>query len=87
LPTDDCATLRNKIYLNERRLKSHEGWDEHVPFPRGGGKHKKDIKQIMTELAACRALYEMKCKCEEGKEAPSLPKPKLPFPIPPIIID
>ncbi|GEM_PF-6641339 len=82
LNSDDCPQIKGKIWVLDRMLMSHQGWDQHMPSPRGGGRHVEEIAQLWVQLAECQSLYEKKgCdkKCSsEPKESPSL-KPKLQF--------
>jgi RHS repeat-associated protein len=60
-PADDCSTLKGKIWLLLRMIRSHEGWDRTMPRPRGGNRHATEIAQLWIQLATCQALYTEKC--------------------------
>ena len=38
-PNDSWETIKNKMYLLEKMINSHTGWDRNMPPPRGGGRH------------------------------------------------
>ena len=61
LPTDDCATLQGKMWLLERMISSHQGWDRIVPRPRGGGRHAVEIAALWVQYANCQAQWAAKC--------------------------
>jgi len=53
---DYCEDLQGKIWLLLRMISSHEGWDRHVPPPRGGGRHAGEIAEFYRALARCQNL-------------------------------
>jgi RHS repeat-associated protein len=59
--SDSCSQLAGKICLLNKMLKSHTGWDQHVPPPNGGGRHAQEIADLWRALANCQALYASKC--------------------------
>ncbi len=59
---DSCKTIERKMYLITKMIKSHQGWDWHVPPPRGGGRHAKEIAELWRAYAKCQNLY-MRKKC------------------------
>jgi RHS repeat-associated protein len=61
LPTDSCPRLIGKIWVLNRMLSSHLGWDRRMPPPRGGGRHAQDIRDLYVQLAECDALFQQKC--------------------------
>jgi RHS repeat-associated protein len=68
---DTCSTLKGKIWLLDRMLSSHTGWDQNVPSPRGGGRHAIEIAELWTQKAQCEAIYEVSCKkhsCDSCKQ-------------------
>jgi len=75
---DDCSTLKSKMWLLQRMIASHSGWDRAMPRPRGGNKHAQDIADLWKQYAECFEKYLAKCKdCEPNK-----PKyPPVPIPI------
>jgi len=76
---DSCATIKAKIWLLQRMIRSHEGWDRHRPSPRGGGRHATEIAQLWRQLAGCQNLYEEKCQTQNPCD--QTPEP-FPFPLP-----
>lgn len=67
---DDCSTLKGKMYLLEKKIKSHEGWDRH----QGTGRHAVEIAELYAAWAKCKAIYTAKCdppKVPECKRCPS----------------
>jgi RHS repeat-associated protein len=80
-PTDDCPTIKGKIWMLQRMIVSVTGWDWNVPSPRGGGRHSlpkdpnnpnnNDIAQLWKQLAECQALFAEKCtSCDPPVGAP-----------------
>ena len=49
------------MYLLERMIASHTGWDMIMPPPRGGGRHADEIGQFWKQWADCQAIREEKC--------------------------
>jgi RHS repeat-associated protein len=62
-PWDNCAALKGKLWVFNKMIKSHQGWDWRNPSPRGGGRHAEEISNLWRGYAKCQALYEKKCKC------------------------
>jgi len=93
LPTDLCPIIEQKMWLLARMFDSHDGWDSHLPAPRGGDRHSRplpgnpmgDIGQIYKQWEECHDLYEEKCKggkpCDKTPEPDPAPKgvPVLPI--------
>jgi RHS repeat-associated protein len=67
LPTDECPAIRGKMWLLQRMIDSHTGWDQNMLPPRGGNRHSIDIGQLWAQYAECQALYLEKCKDKECK--------------------
>jgi uncharacterized protein RhaS with RHS repeats len=66
LPTDDCSTIKGKMWILQRMIASHTGWDRTMPSPRGGNRHATDIAQLWTQYAECYDLSLEKCKdCDQ----------------------
>jgi RHS repeat-associated protein len=61
---DLCETLRWKIWTFEKMIRSHIGWDKHVPPPRGGDKHAEDISGFKNALEWCKTVYTL-LDCEK----------------------
>jgi len=55
---DSCATLLGKIYLFEKAILSHEGWDANHP----GDAHAVEIGDFYRGLVRCYKIFERKCK-------------------------
>ncbi|HUU13752.1 MAG TPA: RHS repeat-associated core domain-containing protein, partial [Terriglobia bacterium] len=65
---DSCSTLLGKMQLLQKTIKSHSGWDRHVPAPRGGGRHAEEIANYWRAYARCQQIWLSKCanlKCPE----------------------
>lgn len=60
-PSDDCATLNAKIWVLEKMIHSHSGWDRKVPAPRGGSRHKIEIDQLWRQLSECQYYKFANC--------------------------
>lgn len=71
---DDCTAIKGKMYLLERMIASHTGWDRAMPRPRGGNKHARDIADLWTQYARCQELYLEK-DCDNCKKKPWPPVP------------
>ena len=69
--TDSCAVLEGKIWLFERTIHSHEGWDRNVARPNGGNRHSAEIADLYGGYAKCIAIYA--AKCLRKKPGPSQP--------------
>jgi len=66
--TDSCSILLGKMELLQKTIKSHSGWDWHVPAPRGGWRHAEEIANYWRAWANCQSIYLSKCakqKCPE----------------------
>jgi RHS repeat-associated protein len=72
--TDSCEAIRGKMWVIQRMINSHTGWDRHVPPPRGGNRHAVEIGEVWAAWANCQAIYERNC----NKPAP----PFMPIPVP-----
>jgi RHS repeat-associated protein len=57
---NSCQEILNKIYLLEKMIKSHQGWDFNLPKPRGGNRHAKEIAELWTALGKCLLLNPLK---------------------------
>jgi hypothetical protein len=75
------------MQLLSRTIKSHTGWDRHVPPPRGGGKHSQEIADFWRALGNCQEIYEKNCKNKKNNCAgkgipihPFIPGPTIPNP-------
>jgi RHS repeat-associated protein len=75
--SDSCAAIKAKIWILERMLYSHIGWDLLVAAPRGGDRHAKEIADLFRALSNCEKINKNNCDDDCGKP----PKP----PIPPIV--
>lgn len=53
---EDCETLKGKLWVLNRMISSHQGWDWNVPPPRGGGRHSVEIAELYRSLARCQQL-------------------------------
>lgn len=62
---DTCPALRGKMFVLQRMIDSHEGWDRHVAPPGGGGRHIDEIGKLWVAYARCQEFYERKCKDKE----------------------
>ena len=65
---DSCSTILGKMRLLQKTIRSHSGWDIHVPAPRGGGRHAEEIANYWRAWANCQQIYLSKCvgqKCPE----------------------
>ncbi|HYJ85634.1 MAG TPA: RHS repeat-associated core domain-containing protein, partial [Pyrinomonadaceae bacterium] len=70
---DSCPSLQGKMAVLMRMILSHEGWDRHVPKPRGGNRHAGEIADLWRAYARCQALYA--AKCPEKKPDCPVPDP------------
>jgi hypothetical protein len=59
--TDSCDMIKAKIWILERMLYSHIGWDLIMPAPRGGGRHAQEISDLFGALAKCKKFKESNC--------------------------
>jgi RHS repeat-associated protein len=78
-PDDDCGTLAGKMWILNRMITSHTGWDRHMPSPRGGGRHAVEISDLWRAYARCQALYL--AKCQQPKPAPVCQRAPRPVPV------
>lgn len=69
--SDSCGTIQGKMFLLMRMITSHQGWDWHVPKPRGGNRHVIEIGELWSAYANCQQIYALKCK----KNNPNCPAP------------
>lgn len=69
---DSCPALTGKMQLIMKMINSHQGWDQQMPEPRGGGRHSEEIAGLWRAFANCQALFDKKCK---GKMCPREPVP------------
>ena len=63
--TDKCPQIKGKIWILEKMIKSHSGWDNINPPPKGGGRHKTEIGDLWIQLNNCRVQYALK-KCDQS---------------------
>ena len=74
---DTCQQITGKMFVLERMINSHQGWDRHMPPPRGGGRHAGEISDLWRAFAKCQALFERKCKnckdCQNNKNEQPAP--------------
>jgi len=78
---DSCSALQGKMAVLMRMINSHQGWDRHVPRPRGGNRHAGEIADLWRAYARCQAIFASKCP----EKDPKCPKPKpepVPVPVP-----
>ena len=61
-PGDSCPAIQGKMAVLMRMITSHEGWDRHVPRPRGGNRHAGEIADFWRAYANCQSIYERKCR-------------------------
>jgi len=57
---DTCQQLKAKMWILQRMINSHQGWDNHMPPPRGGGRHNTDIADLWRGWARCQSIYYSK---------------------------
>jgi RHS repeat-associated protein len=62
---DACGGLRAKMYLLEKMINSHQGWDWNNPPPRGGNRHAVEIAELWNAYARCQDFYKRK-NCDGG---------------------
>lgn len=98
LETDSCQAIKGKLWILNRMITSHTGWDSNVPSPRGGNRHSRpspgnpggDLGQLWAQYAECLDIYEKNCKdggkpCDKTPVPDTAPKPVPLLPILPII--
>ncbi|HEY9286291.1 MAG TPA: RHS repeat-associated core domain-containing protein, partial [Pyrinomonadaceae bacterium] len=71
---DSCSALQGKMMILMRMINSHQGWDRHVPKPRGGNRHAGEIADLWRAYANCQAIYARKCPPRNPRSCP-LPQP------------
>jgi RHS repeat-associated protein len=76
---DSCSVIKGKMWLLQRMIASHTGWDRIMPRPRGGNKHSQDIADLWKQLAECQALAAVKCKDCDPKKPPNFPPVPIPY--------
>ncbi len=57
---DTCPQLKAKMWIFQRMINSHQGWDNHLPPPRGGDRHKDEIGKLWRGWTRCQSLYYSK---------------------------
>jgi len=62
LPCDSCGVLLGKMFLFQKTIKSHTGWDRNVAKPNGGNRHVDEIADFWRGYAKCQSIYLRKCK-------------------------
>jgi len=97
LDTDTCQVIQGKVWILERMIDSHEGWDSHMPAPRGGDRHSRpspgnpmgEIGQLYKQWFDCFDLYKEKCKdnkpCDKTPVPQTAPKTVPLLPLLPLI--
>lgn len=66
-PGDPCHRLQAKMWVLQKMIASHTGWDRIAPPPhKGGGRHAKEIADLWRAFAKCQALAAAK-KCKPPK--------------------
>ena len=63
---DTCPEIQGKLQVLKRMIDSHEGWDRHMPSPRGGGRHAAEIADLWRAYARCQSLWKTK-DCDNCK--------------------
>jgi RHS repeat-associated protein len=58
---DSCPQIKGKMWVLERLIRSHQGWDWNNPPPQGGGRHATEIVQLWRAYARCQTIWERKC--------------------------
>jgi hypothetical protein len=82
-PEDSCALIKGKIWIIERMLYSHIGWDFIMPDPRGGLRHAKEISDPFNALANREKLKERNCNDVDcPKKQPNPPQSPVPGMLP-----
>jgi len=59
---DTYQQIQGKMYILERMINSHQGWDWNMPSPRGGNRHTEEISNLWRAYAKCQSLFDVKCK-------------------------
>ena len=73
---DDCTAIKGKMWVLQRMIASHSGWDQAMPRPRGGNKHAQDIADLWKQYAECFEKYLAKCSdCDKKPKYPPVPIP------------
>jgi len=82
---DSCQAIKGKMWILERMIASHTGWDQNMPRPRGGNRHANEIAELWRAWANCQNLYEKKCRnnpCPPGVPVPVPASTPAPAPAP-----
>lgn len=58
---DSCSQISGKMFVLQRMISSHQGWDWHMPSPRGGGRHSMEIAELWRAYARCQSLFSKNC--------------------------
>ncbi|MCS7016531.1 MAG: RHS repeat-associated core domain-containing protein [Gemmatales bacterium] len=66
---DSCSQISGKSFLLMRMIGSHLGWEMSMPWPRGGGRHTKEIVDLWNALMKCMTLSELK-QCNKPPPKP-----------------
>jgi RHS repeat-associated protein len=56
-----CPKMKNNIWIIEKMLMSHIGWDYSMPAPRGGNRHAQEIQELFNALKKCEDQYQKRC--------------------------
>ena len=73
---DSCQAITGKMWILQRMINSHMGWDSVMPRPRGGNRHATEIADLWKQLAECQALAAEKCKnCDKQPKWNPVPIP------------
>jgi RHS repeat-associated protein len=86
LDTDTCQIIQGKMWILERMIDSHEGWDSHMPAPRGGDRHSRpspgnpmgEIGQLYKQWFDCFDLYKEQCKDDKPCDKTPVPQTRMP---------
>jgi len=63
--------IKAKIWILERMLYSHIGWDLIMPAPRGGDRHAQEVVDLFRALAKCEKLKKSNCDDDDcNKKTP-----------------
>lgn len=57
---DDCPEIKRKMYLLQKMIISHEGWDRANPAPKGGNRHWEEIDNLWIALGHCQWFWKKK---------------------------
>jgi len=65
--SDLCPIIKAKMWILDRMIRSHQGWDWTLPSPRGGNRHAdEDIPALWKQYANCEWLCLKKCNNNSG---------------------